>query len=346
MRRNINRMARYAADHQLNLRPHTKTHKCIEFASMQMASGASGLTVAKLGEAVLMAGAATDLLIAYPCADVFRATAAADLAHRATVRVAIDNVAALEALAHAARSAGSVVGILVDVDVGMHRTGTQSIDSALKLAVQVMREGGLRLDGLFCYPGHIWHPVADQQSPLTAVAERLQHTVDAFRRAGLNTAIISGGSTPTAFQSHLIGALTEIRPGTYIFNDMNTVAGGFCGTEDCAMNVCCTVVSDAVPDKLVIDAGTKTLTSDRNIPSPDSGHGHVVGLPHAKVIRLSEEHGEIDVSRCRHRPRVGERVAVIPNHVCPCINLQDQVWLAGDTGTLRPISVDARGRLS
>jgi D-serine deaminase-like pyridoxal phosphate-dependent protein len=96
----------------------------------------------------------------------------------------------------------------------------------------------------------------------------------------------------------------------------------------------------------VIDAGTKTLTSDRNVKFPDSGHGHVVEYPDAKITRLSEEHGEVDVSQCARRPKLGERLTVIPNHICPCVNLQDSVWLRGESGELTVMGVDSRGRLS
>ena len=138
--------------------------------------------------------------------------------------------------------------------------------------------------------------------------------------------IVSGGSTPTAYQSHLIPQLTEIRPGTYIYNDMNTVRGGFCTLDDCAARIICTVVSNAVPNQIVLDAGTKTLTSDACIPARDSGHGFIVEYPQAKIVALSEEHGQVDVSRCDHQPDLGQRVTVIPNHICPCVNLQNDVW--------------------
>ncbi len=157
---------------------------------------------------------------------------------------------------------------------------------------------------------------------------------------------MSGGSTPTAYQSHLIRRITEIRPGTYVFNDMNTVAGGFCELDDCAARIECTVVSDAVPGQIVIDAGSKTLTADRCIPAPESGYGHAVEYPDAEIVALSEEHGQVNVEKCADRPRIGERVTVIPNHVCPCINLQDTVWWRDGDADPEPLSVEARGMLS
>lgn len=345
MARNIDRLHSYAKQHNLNVRPHTKTHKSLRIARMQLAAGATGLTTAKVGEARIMADVCDDLFVAYPAVDPARAKALADLAGPKKVRVAIDSIRGIEVLQRAAAAAGTQLEMLVDIDVGHHRTGVQSPTEALKLAEAIDRASNLNLDGLFLYPGHI-RAAADQQAgPMSEIRAIVDATVDAFRRSGLNTSTVSGGSTPSAFQSHLIPALTEIRPGTYVFNDMSTASGGYCTLDDCAARIVCTVVSDAVPGKFVIDAGSKTLSSDRNSILPDSGYGHVVEYPQARIVRLTEEHGEVDVSRSERRPRVGERITVIPNHICPCINLQDSVWLRNTSGDLEPLRVDARGMI-
>ncbi len=349
LRRNISRLADYGAAHGLAVRPHCKTHKSLAIARQQLAAGAGGLTVAKVGEAESLlpawGGGPADLLLAYPAVDEARTRRLASLARGATLRVAVDTPAAIEALGSAARAAGSTIGLLLDLDVGMGRTGVADAAGIVALAHAAAGHPGLRVDGLFCYPGHVWSASAAQGPALAAVAERLQTALDACDRHGISRSIVSGGSTPTAFQSHLVPQYTEIRPGTYVFNDMNTVRGGFCGLDDCAARIVCTVVSDAVAGQVVIDAGTKTLTSDRCGPAPDSGHGHVVEYPDAVITRLTEEHGQIDVRVCPRPPRVGERVTVIPNHICPCVNLQDAVWV-DDGGSLSPLPVDARGRLS
>jgi D-serine deaminase-like pyridoxal phosphate-dependent protein len=249
------------------------------------------------------------------------------------------------AIASAARSAGTTVGILVDLDVGLGRTGVQSPEASWALAEIVLKTDGVRLDGLMCYPGHIWKPVTEQARSLREVASRLEGALDLWKEHGARAKIVSGGSTPTALQSHLVPQLTEIRPGTYVYNDMSTVRGGYCSLDDCAARVICTVVSTAVPGQVVIDAGTKALTSDRCIPAPDSGHGYLVEYPDALITKLSEEHGQVDIRQCAAAPKIGERVAVIPNHICPCINLQDAVWWSED-GLLEPLIIDARGKLS
>ncbi|MEX0671013.1 MAG: alanine racemase [Pirellulales bacterium] len=348
--RSIARVSAYANTHLFAVRPHTKTHKSVEIARLQLAAGACGLTVAKVGEAEALLpafdGGLADILVAYPTVDPARTQRLAKLGRAATVRVALDTVAAIDAVAAAAQSAGVTIGVLVDLDVGMGRTGVPTAERLTNLAQAVTAARGLRLDGIFCYPGHIWAKPAEQAAPLATVASKLQEAIDLFDRHGLCREAVSGGSTPTAFQSHLVPQVTEIRPGTTVFNDMNTVYGGFCSLDDCAATIICTVVSDAVAGQVVLDGGTKTFTSDRCGPAPDSGHGHLVEYPDAVITKLTEEHGQVDISRCASRPQVGERVNVIPNHICPCVNLQDSVWWREADGTCRALTVDARGRLS
>jgi len=342
---NLRRMADYTARHGLGLRPHAKTHKSLHLAGLQLELGAVGLTVAKVSEAETLSAVCDDLLLAYPVVDGARAQVAATLSKRSNLMVAIDSEHAALVLSQAGQAAGSQIGILVDLDVGPHRTGVPSPAAAVDLMQTVERSAGLTLRGLFCYPGQIWDGKEHQGPALRKVAETLQETIDLAARAGLNTKIVSGGSTPTAFQSHLVPQLTEIRPGTYPYNDMNTVHGGYCELDDCAARVVVTVISDAVPGQVVIDAGSKTLTSDRCVPRPDAGHGQIVQYPDARIFKLSEEHGQVDFSGCPTRPPVGEQLTVIPNHICPCINLQDSVWLASRDGALRKMSIEARGKL-
>jgi D-serine deaminase-like pyridoxal phosphate-dependent protein len=338
-------MADYAKAHHLNLRPHTKTHKSKLLAKLQMEHGAVGLTVAKAGEAKVMAAVADDVLMAYPAVDPGRCGELAELARGRTVRVAVDSPEAADALSAAARSAGSTIGILVDLDVGHHRTGVQSPGDALVLAQHVDRSPGLRLDGIMFFPGHVGGRLEMQVPALNAVDALLGETIDLWRRHGLEGRIVSGGSTPSAPQSHLVSRMNEVRPGTYVYNDMNCVRGGSATLDDCAARVVATVVSTAVPGQVIIDAGTKALTSDPCGPAPDSGHGYIVEYPRAKVFKLFEEHGEVDVRGCDRPPKIGQRVTIVPNHICPCVNLQDNVWWQEEGEPPRAVAVEARGKV-
>lgn len=346
VRRNVTELARYVETHGLRVRPHTKTHKSKKMGLLQLKAGAKGLTAAKVGEAEQFASIENDILVAYPAFDPARATRLARLGRDRTIRVAVDSAEGVDCLAAAARTAGAVLGILVDLDVGLHRTGVASPKDALVLARHVAQAKNVRLDGLFCYPGHIWGTPESQVPRLAAVDELLGEAIDLWAHDGLQASIVSGGSTPTAYRSHLCKRLTEIRPGTYIFNDRNTVDGGYCDWDDCAARMLCTVVSTAVSGQVVIDAGAKTLAADRCIPNLESGHGFIPEYPPARITALSEEHGQVDVSRCDRQPKLGERLTVIPNHICPCVNLHDGFWCIESGFEPERWTVDTRGMLT
>src|SRR4051794_33432219 len=284
VKRNIARLAAYGREHELDIRPHTKTHKSIRMATLQLDAGAVGLTVAKAGEAMTMAQAGSDIFVAYPALDPWRREHLATLAQTHAVRVGIDSTEAADAIGDAAPAAGVTIGVLVDLDVGFHRTGVQSAQDALDLARHVMKTGGLRLDGIMCFPGHIKGLPDTLRESLESVSVILAETIELWRKHGLEAKVVSGGSTPTAYHSHRVPQLTEIRPGTYIYSDMNGVACRLTSIDDCAARLTCTVVSPAVPGKFVIDAGSKTLTSARRALDPDTaGFGHVVEYPGAKI---------------------------------------------------------------
>lgn len=345
VQQNIEGMAAYARANDLRLRPHIKTHKSLHLAALQLEAGAIGLTVAKPGEAEVMARLAGDILMAYPAVQPERCALLAELALTTTVRVGVDSLFAAGVLSGAASAAGSTIGILVDLDVGLGRTGVQTPAEALALAQEIDGMPGLRLDGIMFYPGHIKSSSDTQPEILSGIDALLGETIGLWEKHGLEAPIVSGGSTPTAYQSHHIRHATEIRPGTYIFNDMNTVRGGYVSLDECAAHIVCTVVSDAVPGQVVIDAGSKTLTSDLCGPAPDSGYGYVIEYPEARIGKLTEEHGQIDLSRYSSRPKVGDRLTIIPNHICPCINLQDRVYWARAGEPVEALEVDARGRV-
>jgi len=284
------------------------------------------------------------LLMAYPPIDAARCETISGIARSGrTIRVAIDSTLAADLLAQAT----STIGVLIDLDVGLHRTGVQSPRAALELAQHVARQPKLRLDGIMFYPGHVWQKSSEQPAAMRAVNALLAETIDLWTRSGLRAGIVSGGSTPSALQSHEIKHATEIRPGTYIFNDMNTVAGGWCTLPDCAARIVATVISDAVPGQIVIDAGSKALTSDRRHDDPtNAGFGHIVEYPQAKITRLNEEHGQVDIRNCDRAPKIGERVSIIPNHICPCVNLQDRMWWIEPGEQPRAMNIDARGKVT
>lgn len=341
---NIRRTADYAARHGLRYRPHVKTHKSSWVASRQLDAGANGLTCATPREAEVMRGATDDLLLAYPAIGAARIARVGALAADASLRVMVDSEEAIDALAQAAAIAGRDIGVLVELDVGMRRVGVATPEDAVRLARRVADTTGLRWTGIGCYPGHIRTIPRDDAPELVALNARLDATIAALGDAGLPPEVVSAGSTPTLWHSHLVRGVTEIRPGTSVYNDRTTAEIGGCAMDDCALTVLATVISVAVPGQAVIDAGTKALGREpiRGVEAP--GFGVVQGRPEVVVTAMSEEHGMLDLSATAWRPRIGDQVRIIPNHVCIVVHLADVVHgLRGET-IERSWRVEARGR--
>jgi D-serine deaminase-like pyridoxal phosphate-dependent protein len=325
---NLARMADYTSAHGLRLRPHTKTHKSPLLARAQIERGASGLTVATLTEAETMAAATADLLLAHPPVGARKLERLLGLPPHVRLGVALDSREALDGLAVALQrhGGGREVGVLVELDLGMGRVGVADPEAAVALARAAAEADLLDYRGVLFYPGHIREPVARQGSALEAVRDRLHRVLDALAVAGLDAAVVSGGSTPAAYGSHHIDGLTEIRPGTYIFNDRTTAEIGACGWDECAYTILATVVSTAVGGQAVVDAGSKALSREE-LRAPDAaGFGALLERPEIVVRALSEEHGILDLGDTSWRPQIGERVRIVPNHVCVSVNLQNRVW--------------------
>lgn len=346
MERNLARMAEYCRQHGLALRPHTKTHKIPELAHRQIKSGASGITVAKLGEAEVMIQAGlTDILIAYPIVGREKAARLAALAERASLTVSLDSEEAVRDISRSAQERGVRVGLLVELDVGFRRCGLQQPEEAVALARLIQDLPNVDFRGLMFYPGHFMVPEPERRRLLEDVNVRLGRFYEAFDRAGLPIPIVSGGSTPTAYISHKFAGVTEIRPGMYIFNDRTMVGLGVARLEDCALSVLVTVVSTSVSGRAIVDGGSKTFSNDQYRAGDGRGFGLVREDPEAEVEALSEEHGHLDISRSSRRYRVGERLRIIPNHVCTVMNLHDEVYGVRGDHVEAVWRVAARGRV-
>jgi len=326
MEANLDRLAAYAADHGLSLRPHVKTHKAPWIAAEQRRRGAVGVTVATPREAHLMAAVADDILVAYPTADAVRTRALLALPDHVRLTIALDSLEALRRLSQEAERAGRRVDVLVEVDVGMHRCGVVRPAAAVDLARSAVELPGVEYRGLMFYPGHIREHVSDQGSKRDALNDDLARHLQALADADMAPGVVSGGSTPTWASTHQLSGVTEFRPGTYVYNDRITAEMGACAWDDCAYTILATIISTAVPGQAVADAGTKTLSGDAIAAPGKDGYGVVLGHPEVVVSRRSEEHGILDLSRSDWRPAVGERVRIIPNHVCVSVNLQPRLW--------------------
>jgi len=344
--RNLRRVADYAGAHGLRLRPHTKTHKSIYVACLQQQLGAAGLTVAKISEAeVMLQARPSDLLVAFPIVGRAKLERLVDVARKTRVTVALDSTFAVHQLADAARGADVTVGVLAEVDVGLGRVGVAPGAQLVELAQCIRKQPHLVFEGITFYPGQIKSLDESGLHAIQELAKLLESILADLRASGIEAAIVSGGSTPTLFHSHELPGLTEIRPGTYVFNDYNTVLSGACGLDDCAATILATVVSTARPGHMILDGGSKTFSSDRPVTSADVTFGYLVEAPAARFHKMNEEHGFVDLTHADAEFHVGDRVHVIPNHICVAVNLHEQVYGTRGETVERTWKVDGRGKL-
>ena len=255
LERNIARAAEYARAHGLTLRPHVKTHKSTSIAERQMRAGATGLSCATPREMEVMQAVSSDLLFAYPPIGESKLRRLVSLAPDVRVTVALDSAEAVAALGAAAARTDRSIGVYVELDVGLHRVGTQSVAEAIALIQAVMRHKHLSYRGIAFYPGHIREPVTNQVAKLERLNQQLALALDQLDRADVRPAVVSAGSTPTLWRSHELVGVTECRPGTYVYNDRTTADIGACDFDDCAAMILATVVSTAVPGQAVIGRG-------------------------------------------------------------------------------------------
>jgi D-serine deaminase-like pyridoxal phosphate-dependent protein len=338
---NAARVVAYATAHRLAWRPHIKTHKSTTIARIQLDAGARGLTVATLREAEVMSRLTDDILLAYPPVGEAKLKRLLGLPAATDLKVALDSEAVLVALAAAAQAAGRTVGVLVEEDVGLGRVGVRDAAAVAELAQRANHLEGVDFRGILFYPGHIRMSDAEQGELLAEVAGRVRRTVEELRTIGLDPEIVSGGSTPTVWRSHEIDVLTEIRSGSCIFNDREGIDIGVARVADVAYTVLATIVSTAVPGNAVVDAGSKALAKESR--GQGGGFGVLLDRPTVTVTSVSEEHGVLDLGSGEWRPRVGERVRIIPNHVCVSVNLQDHL-LARTRDGHRLLALEGRGR--
>jgi D-serine deaminase-like pyridoxal phosphate-dependent protein len=342
MQRNIDRMQAFAAAHDLDVRPHVKTHKCVEVGRLQVAAGAVGITAGNVGEAEVFAAAGfDDIFLAYPVwPSGTKGERIRRLAQTSRLRVGVDNQAAIDALADAMGGEPDRLQVVVEVDCGARRSGAPP-DAVGDLA-RAARRRGLVPVGVYTYPGHgsagpgSRRPAAQDQEAALAAAVR------SLEGVGLTAEVVSAGSTPTvAFSTG--SPITEIRPGEYVFCDLNNTRLGACSEDDIALFVAATVVSDWVPDQVILDVGTKAMGREGN---PEIGYGGVAGTK-AVLAKLNEYHGFLAVPAGEPRPGVGAVVPVVPNHVCPVVASFEELVVTDSEGTtLQRWPVAARGLLS
>jgi D-serine deaminase-like pyridoxal phosphate-dependent protein len=341
---NVRRMAARAREAGVGLWPHSKTHKSLAVASVQRAHGIAGLTAATPREAETFAsGGIEDVLIAYPPVGP-RLRRVVELSKRIRVRVVLDNADTVDALEDACRTAGTHVGYLWEVECGTGRIGTEPGGLAARVIAPVAeRTRHAVFAGLMSFAGHAY--AAGSPEEIGAVAEgegrAVLETASALVDEGVEAQALSVGTTPTTHQLEREGAVTEIRPGNYVFYDATQVTLGVAPLEQCALSVLGTVVARPSPNRLILDTGSKALAAD--VLSPRTpGFGIVLGHPEMLVARLYEEHAIVTSEEPIQIP-IGERLRVVPNHACACVNLHERMLVLENGSVADLWSIDARG---
>ncbi len=334
VKRNIARIQAACDTAGVANRPHIETHKSPMLAKMQIDAGARGITCQKLGEAEVMADAGIDdILISYNLIGDEKMARLGALQAKAHITVAADNSTVVADLPQAAAASGRALSVVVECDTGRKRAGVETPAEAIALAREIAASKGLIFAGFMLYPTETgW---IDAQA-------FFDEALAGVRAHGLDTTMVSTGGTPNLKNIGKLKGATEHRPGTYIYNDRMQVAAGVAGWDDCALNIYSTVVSRAGPDRGILDAGSKTLTSDTG---GLDGHGLILEHPEARIARFAEEHGFLDLARSNTRPNIGDVVRIVPNHVCVGVNMMDEVVMVRGDEIIGTLPVAARGKL-
>ncbi len=352
---NIEKMQQAATAAGILLRPHAKTHKSVTIAQYQINAGAVGVTVATVGEAEVFADhGIPDIRIAYPL-PVSTADRLIALMPKTKISIVVDNATVAKNWSNLMVNAKCLLDVLVKVDVGFHRCGINPHHpDTVKFICDIDNLPGLRLRGLLSHAGQAYDASTCQDLRNTAhrEGEILRTLALDIQNAGTSIQEISVGATPTAQFSLEETEITELRPGNYVFLDLTQVALQSAIVNNCALTVLSTIVSHPSPDRLVLDAGSKTLSSDQaRGPNAHRGFGAILQTgsnkdidPKLKIERLSEEHATVSLAGCNNSLTVGQRVRLIPNHACVVTNLTDYIHFVDGDSLIETIPVDARGK--
>ncbi len=341
MEENILRMQAFADAHGKQLRPHVKTHKSIEIGRRQLAAGAAGITAGTLGEVEVFAAAGFgDIFLAYPLiAHGEKGRRLRAVAEQTRLRLGVENTVAIDAVARAFADAPRLIGLVIEIDCGTGRSGIAP-DTAGRLA-EYARELGLRVDGVFTYPGH-GGKIGAREGAAEDQARALREAVDALAAVGVRSEVVSAGSSPTvAFSTDDV--ITEVRPGEYVLNDFDNYRLGNCEAGQIGFFVATTVVSDQGHAHVIVDAGTNALAREGN---PERGYGQVPEVG-GVLSALNEYHGFLALPDGAARPEPGRVLPIVPHHVCPVINSFEELVLTDRRGRYLGVwRVEAQGHLN
>ncbi len=315
---NIKKMAHFAKEHNISLRPHAKTHKCPTIAHKQIKAGAIGVTCAKLSEAEIMGySGVEEILIANQIINKEKIERLVSLSRHCQVIVAVDSIINAEAISEVAQSHGETINVIIECNIGMDRCGTNSTKETLQLAESISKLPGIKLRGLMGYEGHtVFTTPPEERLKKCRIANKiLKENIDALQKHGFSTEIVSGGGTGTFDITGIDKNMTEIQVGSYVTMDMKYKSVGI--DFHLALSVLSTVISRPNKNTAIIDVGMKGITKEFGLPVVKDVKG-------ITVISLSEEHGKLQLSDSAVDIKIGDKIELIPGHGCTTINLHDK----------------------
>jgi len=347
--RNIDNMQKRADRAGVALRPHTKTHRTPAIAAMQVKAGAQGITVAKLGEAEVMAeNGMDDIFIANEIYGDLKFARLRNLAATVRLSVGVDNREQVTAISRFFEGAREPANVLIEVETGEVRSGMLPGPELVELAKFIAATPNVRLKGIFSHEGHTYG--AEDREQCAAFFRKAQEetlgAAEMIRAAGVPVETVSIGATPSLLVGgDILPGVTEIRPGTYVF--MDAAQGAAVGSYDtCAATVLATVMSKPTAERVVLDTGVKALTAftrDTGICRAP-GYGLIKGLGGIRLGNLYDEHGLVYGREANERLSLGDRVEIIPNHICPTCNLYDRMYLVEDGRVVDELPILCRGK--
>jgi D-serine deaminase-like pyridoxal phosphate-dependent protein len=345
---NIKRVSGFAKDHGLKLRPHIKTHKSVKIAELQIESGAVGITTAKIEEAEVMASAGIkDILIAYPISSPEKIKRVIGLLNRGVdLKISVDSLEQIKLLQKGLEPTPHSLEVWIKVNCGLNRCGVEPGKATLKLAQAVLFLSRLRVGGIFTHAGHAYGAATKEKIEEIALAEAkaVVESAEECEKAGIPIKVRSVGSTPTFKISGKVEGITEVRPGNAVFYDAIQVGLGVADHDSCALTVLASVVG-VYEDRIVLDAGSKTLCLDKGAHGLDSvkGYGYIIGYPDLTIDRLSEEHGVVVFDE-KPSLKLNDKICIIPNHACTVVNQFDEYTVIEGERVVDTWKVDARGK--
>lgn len=342
--KNIREMVENNKKYNIAHRPHIKPHKSIELAKLQLKLGSKGITCAKLGEAeVMAAGGIDDILLAFPVIGEDKLIRYGKLAEKCTIRTIVNSCEGALGLSQLGRKLCKKLEILIEMDGGINRGGVKPFEPTLEFAKQIDNLEGIKIVGLMYYGGTIYSEKTQEGIDRVTKEEHdaLVKTAELLEKNGFSMNILSGGSSYSGKSPKYLEGITEVRAGNYIFNDCNQLTINKVGPSDCALRVVATVVSRPDEYSAIIDAGSKALTTDTC--QYRAGYGYVIGHEDITIYKLNEEHGFLKSEKPIDL-KIGDKIAIIPNHACVIANLVEEVYGLRNGKFDRMIKIDARGK--